>query len=42
MKGLLLFFFLIVISCDKSFKAPQPEILLKQSVMEEILYDISL
>jgi Glu-tRNA(Gln) amidotransferase subunit E-like FAD-binding protein len=42
MKRLLLFFFLIFISCDKSFKAPEPEILLKQSVMEEILYDISL
>tara|TARA_B110001454_G_C12381103_1_gene292666 strand:- start:112 stop:537 length:426 start_codon:yes stop_codon:yes gene_type:complete len=42
MKSYLLVFFLIFISCDKSFKAPKPEVLLEESVMEEVLYDISL
>ena len=33
---------LVFISCDKTFKAPEPEQLIKQKVMEDILYDIKL
>jgi hypothetical protein len=42
MKRFLLILLLITVSCDKSFKAPEPENLIDQPVMEEILYDISL
>jgi hypothetical protein len=40
-----LFFLLlliVLISCDKDFKAPKPAILIEKSMMEDILYDISL
>ena len=42
MKKFLLVLLLVIVSCDKSFKAPEPDILIDQPVMEEILYDISL
>jgi len=42
MKRFLLILLLITVSCDKSFKAPEPDNLIDQPVMEEILYDISL
>jgi hypothetical protein len=29
-------------SCDKTYKAPEPELLIEQKVMEDILYDIKL
>ena len=40
-----IFFFLLLIvfnSCDKDFKAPKPATLIEKSMMEDILYDISL
>ena len=37
----LVFVFLIC-SCDRSFKAPKPEKLIEESIMEEILYDAKL
>jgi len=42
MKRFLLVLLLIIVSCDKSFKTPEPDNLIDQPVMEEILYDISL
>jgi len=42
MKRFLLILLLVIASCDKSFKAPEPDKLIEQPVMEEILYDISL
>ncbi len=42
MKKLLIVLLLVIVSCDKSFKAPEPDNLIEQPVMEEILYDISL
>ena len=42
MKRFLLILLLITVSCDKSFKAPEPDNLIDQPVMEDILYDISL
>lgn len=33
---------LLLVSCDKSFKALEPEHLIEQEVMEDILYDINL
>ena len=42
MKRFLLILLLITVSCDISFKAPEPDNLIDQPVMEEILYDISL
>ncbi|MGB0897217.1 MAG: DUF4296 domain-containing protein [Flavobacteriaceae bacterium] len=32
----------LLMSCDKDFKAPEPEHLIEQNVMEDILYDIKL
>jgi len=42
MRFLLLVLLLVTVSCDKSFKAPEPDNLIDQPVMEEILYDINL
>jgi hypothetical protein len=42
MKRCLLVLVLILISCDKSFKAPKPDVLIEQAQMENILYDINL
>jgi len=42
MKRFLLILLLIIVSCDKSFKAPEPNKLIDQPMMEEILYDINL
>ncbi|NQY28140.1 MAG: DUF4296 domain-containing protein [Flavobacteriaceae bacterium] len=42
MRFFLLVLLLVTVSCDKSFKAPEPDNLIDQPVMEEILYDISL
>jgi len=42
MKRFLLIVLLITVSCNKSFKARDPDNLIDQPVMEEILYDISL
>jgi len=42
MKRFLLVLLLVTVSCDKKFKAPKPDRLIDQSVMEEILYDINL
>jgi len=39
---MLLVLLLITVSCDKKFVAPEPDNLIDQSVMEEILYDIKL
>lgn len=42
MNKILIIIFLVFISCDKTFKAPEPEQLIEQNVMEDILYDIKL
>ncbi|PHS06259.1 MAG: hypothetical protein COA88_10895 [Kordia sp.] len=42
MRFFLLVLLLVTVSCDKNFKAPEPDNLIDQPVMEEILYDISL
>ncbi len=42
MNKILMIIFLVFISCDKTFKAPEPEQLIEQNVMEDILYDIKL
>lgn len=38
----LLICILLLVSCDKSYEAPEPEHLIEQEVMEDILYDINL
>jgi hypothetical protein len=40
MKFFLSVFLILLISCDKNFKAPKPDVLLEEQVMEEILFDI--
>ena len=40
MKFFLSVFLILLISCDKNFKAPKPDFLLEEQVMEEILFDI--
>lgn len=42
MHRFLLIIMLLLVSCDKSFKALEPEHLIEQEVMEDILYDINL
>lgn len=43
MKKIVLFIFLIFISaCDKNFSAPEPENLIDQQKIEDILFDIKL
>lgn len=42
MYRVILLMMLFFISCDKDFKAPEPEQLIEQNVMEDILYDIKL
>lgn len=42
MKNILLILVLILVSCDRSFQAPEPEELIEQSKMEDILFDIEL
>ncbi len=41
-KIIVLIMLFFVLSCDKKFKAPKPDVLIEQPVMEDILYDISL
>lgn len=43
MNKIIVFILLFVcMSCDKTYKAPEPELLIEQKVMEDILYDIKL
>jgi len=42
MYKVLLILLLITVSCDKTFVAPEPDNLIEQPVMQEILYDIKL
>ena len=42
MYRVLLMLLFVTVSCDKSFKAPEPDHLIEQPIMEEILYDIKL
>ena len=42
MNKILLILLLITVSCDKKFVAPEPDSLINQATMEEILYDIKL
>ncbi len=41
-KIIVLIMLFFILSCDKKFKAPKPDVLIEQPVMEDILYDISL
>jgi len=39
---ILIILLFVTVSCDKNFKAPKPDNLIEQPVMEKILYDIKL
>ena len=41
-KILIVIIVFVFISCDETFKAPEPKQLIEQNVMEDILYDIKL
>lgn len=42
MYRVILILLFVTVSCDKSFKTSEPDNLIEQDVMEEILYDIKL
>lgn len=42
MYRVLLLFMILLVSCDKDFTAPEPDRLIEQKAMEDILFDIKL
>lgn len=42
MYRVLLLFIMLLVSCDNDFKAPEPDHLIEQKTMEDILFDIKL